>query len=75
MKCGHNIRKYTKNSQQSPKLKSMGRRSVDTQESDVGNAKSESLRQVLQRLRSKVSAKGMREKIKINRDDQVIYTF
>ena len=53
----------------------MGRRSVDTQESDVGNAKSESLRQVLQRLRSKVSAKGMSEKIKINLDDQVIYTF
>jgi len=48
---------------------------VDTQESKAENAKSGSLSQVLQRLRSKMSARGMREKIKIDPDDQVMYVF
>lgn len=48
---------------------------MDTRESDAGNAKSESLSQVLQRLRSKGSARRIREKIKIGLDDQVIDIF
>lgn len=55
--------------------RSEGGSSVDTQESEAGNAKSESLSQVLQRLRSKMSARGMREKIKIDPDDQVMDVF
>ena len=64
---------YRSTEESSPR--SEGSSSVDTQESEAGNAKSESLSKVLQRLRAKMSARGMREKIKIDPDDQVMDVF
>jgi len=64
---------YRSTEESSPR--SEGSSSVGTQESEAGNAKSESLSQVLQRLRSKMSARGLREKIKIDPDDQVMDVF
>ena len=57
---------YRSTEESSPR--SEGSSSVYTQES-------ESLSQVLQRLRAKMSARGMREKIKIDPDDQVMDVF
>ena len=45
------------------------------QEADAGNAKPQSLSQVLQRLKSKMYMRGMREKIKIDPEDQVMDVF
>lgn len=64
---------YRSTEESSPR--SEGSSSVYTQESEAGNAKSESLSQVLQRLRAKMSARRMREKIRIDPDDQVMDVF
>lgn len=66
---------YRSTEESSPRFEGTSSSSVDTQESKAENAKSGSLSQVLQRLRSKMSARGMREKIKIDPDDQVMYVF
>lgn len=66
---------YRSTEESSPRFEGTSSSSVDTQESKAENAKSGSLSQVLQRLRSKMSARGMREKIKIDPDDQVMDVF